>query len=177
MGIFGFFKKDLTGPALRECTGELLTLYSVSNPSQAITFRYVLGVAIISVGILNEISEGKARQAIDKVSDEAYRLVEGLTFRVSEIAMNSEEERVICDRIPDGSLNTKINGGVAFPCLFNLLGPPAVNDIFTKSGGPLGSVGYSVIVLSKLLSRDSKDKFMETTLVVSNLAQKLVKSM
>lgn len=176
MGIFSFFKKDSTGSALQECTDELLKLYSVTTPSQATTFRYVLGVAIISVGILNEISKGTARSAIDKVSDEAYSLVKDLTFRVSEVAMNSGEQQAICERIPDGTLSTKINGGVAFPCLFNLLGPPAVNDIFTKSGGPLGSVGYSAIVLSGLLSRDSKDKFMETTLVISTLAQKLMKS-
>lgn len=167
MGLFNSLfggKKDISH-CIIECRENILKAYGIGSPTDAQLFNATMGIAIASVGMLNEIGGGRLSDLIDKVTDEASSLVANLSFRIEEITNNEEEIDFIISEFPPFAEATKklrTNGGAVFPILFNSKGPALVREIAEHSGGPMGSAGYAAIIVGDLTvgRDDAKDGFM-----------------
>jgi hypothetical protein len=104
-----------------------------------------------------------------------------LSFRINEITADEGDLEEIFSMMPpdmDGDTSIKINGGVAFPALFNSKGPELMREIKDKSTGPMGPTGYASIVVGDLMLGREKSKpyFMQVSLILNEMTQKLLKN-
>ena len=181
MGIFNFFNKESIESIFSNTELSIFKTYGIVNPSSAQKFKCALSLGIATMGILNSVGNGKLNHLLDKVSDLAYDSAKMLSFRINEITTDKNDLDAIFSIMPpdmDGDTDIKINGGVAFPALFNTKGPALMREIMDKSSGPMGPTGYASIVIGDMLigREKSSSYFMQINLILSEMTQKLLKN-
>jgi len=182
MGIFSaILGKQSLGEIINETKNNLFEIYQIKNPTNAETFNAILMITIAGVAMINDVAKGKANFLIDKLSQEAKQLTNSLTFEIREVANSDEEVIAIYEVLPpdmQGDEGLRINGGVAFPSIFNSIGPNFVTEILQNSEGEFGSPGYAGIIIGDaLLGRDeSIPYFAQTVMEMNNLLKKIIKT-
>lgn len=174
--IFGR-KKDLRQIFI-ECRDGILQGYGLKTPTDAQLFNVSLGLAIASVGVLNELGGGRLRDLIDKVTNEARYETTNLSFIIADIAQDQNDIDLIISEFPvfvEATKEMRTNGGAVFPILFNKKGPRLVREIAEHSGGPMGPIGYAAIVIGDLaLGREeSKSAFMHTSMILTGFIKEI----
>jgi hypothetical protein len=115
------------------------------------------------------------------VLDAAYNSTKLLSFKIMEVTTDKDDlDEIFAIMPPDmyGDTSIRINGGVAFPALFNSKGPLLMQEIMDKSSGPMGPTGYAAIVIGDMLLGREKSTpyFMQINLILSKMTQKLLKN-
>jgi hypothetical protein len=184
MGLFGtLFKREKSYEELiYECKEKILNAYAIDSPTQAQQFRTILAIAIAFTGILNDIGEGRLSRVIDELTDTARSMTTNLRFTIEEVAADESEVKLIIAEMPpmaNATRSLKTNGLPVFEILFHSLGPGLVEDIMTKTGGPLGSTGYATVVVGDLVvgREKSKDGFMTVSMHLLETVKEFVKKM
>jgi hypothetical protein len=181
VGIFNIFGKESVESIISKAELSILKTYGIVEPSPAQKFMCSLSLGIAAMGILSTVGKGRLNSLMDEVSDVAYNSTKFLSFRINEITADEADLEEIFSMMPpdmDGDTSIKINGGVAFPALFNSKGPELMREIKDKSTGPMGPTGYASIVVGDLMLGREKSKpyFMQVSLILSEMTQKLVKN-
>jgi hypothetical protein len=181
VGIFNIFGKESVESIILKAELSILKTYGIVEPSPAQKFMCSLSLGIAAMGILSSVGKGRLNSLMDEVSDVAYNSTKFLSFRINEITADEGDLEEIFSMMPpdmDGDTSIKINGGVAFPALFNSKGPELMREIQDKSTGPMGPTGYASIVVGDLMLGREKSKpyFMQVSLILSEMTQKLVKN-
>jgi hypothetical protein len=181
MGIFDIFNKESIETIFSKTELLILKTYGIVNPSPSQKFNCSLSLAIAAMGILNTVGKGSLNHLLDKVSDVAYNSTKMLSFKVNEVAKDKNDLEEIFSMMPpdmDGDTDIRINGGVAFPALFNSKGPVLMHEIMDKSSGPMGPTGYASIIIGDMLvgREKSTPHFMQINLILSEMTQKLLKN-
>jgi hypothetical protein len=181
MGIFNIFGKESVESIISKAELSILKVYGINEPSPAQKFMCSLSLGIAAMGILSTVGKGRLNSLMDEVSDVAYNSTKFLSFRINEITADEDDLEEIFSMMPpdmDGDTSIKINGGVAFPALFNSKGPKLMQEIKNKSTGPMGPTGFASIVIGDLMvgSEESEPYFMDINFILSEMTQKLVKN-
>jgi hypothetical protein len=181
VGIFNIFGKESVESIISKAELSILKTYGIVEPSPAQKFMCSLSLGIAAMGILSTVGKGRLNSLMDEVSDVAYNSTKFLSFRINEITADEGDLEEIFSMMPpdmDGDTSIKINGGVAFPALFNSKGPELMREIKDKSTGPMGPTGYASIVVGDLMLGREKSKpyFMQVSLILNEMTQKLLKN-
>jgi hypothetical protein len=154
----------------------------------------VFGQQAVDQGAVTEVA---LDEHISRVTAQAYQVLQiarigefvkvddgfvaGAEPVLNEITADEADLEEIFSMMPpdmDGDTSIKINGGVAFPALFNSKGPELMREIKDKSTGPMGPTGYASIVVGDLMLGREKSKpyFMQVSLILNEMTQKLLKN-
>ena len=179
--MFGLFKKEKNYEELiTEFSNNLFRGYGIDTPQNKDILNASLGIAIAMTAILNDMGKGSANNIIDEISNAAQKKCNNLTFRIREVAIDSDEIEKIVAEFPsfaNASPDLRTNGNALFPILFNLRGPQLVNDILEHNSGPLGTSGYAMIVIGDMIvgREKSKESFMQHSMLLMDFITKVLK--
>jgi hypothetical protein len=160
----------------------ILAAYKLDNATDAQKFRCLLAISVAFTGILNDLGKGKVNRLIDEVTDATKRMAQNLTFRIRDAAVDDNELQIMLSNfsaVTKVTADLRTNGMTLLPILFNSLGPSAVKDIMTNTGGPMGATGYAAIVVGNFVVGEEKARvgFMEVSMQLMQTTREIIETL
>lgn len=183
MSLFGkiFGSKKSPEQVLEEAKTKFLRIYGISAPTQEAELKTIVGLTIATIGMLNELGQGRLNHAIDQFSEAGRSLAQRLRVRLDEVLDGDDEQNALIALIPHDSSSRaviSVDGGSAFAVIFNMRGPRLVEAICQSSNGPLGSPGYAAVVLGDMVvgRERATGSFISATGAMAELLDEAIKS-
>ena len=187
--LFGSDTKKSISAVITTTQNNIFKIYRVRNPSDALKMKASVYLCISGIASINEVqmssknhklSSSVMKMIIDKIVNDSRKLTEPLSTKVSYLANNEEDLKLILACFPTPiSKNAIINGLAAFDALYLSKAESLIESINERRGDPVGSIRYTALVVQDGVfgGDQSSEHFMEMCVEMGKFGLKLVEAL
>ena len=186
--LFGSSTKKTISAVITNTQDNIFKIYRVRNPSDALKMKASVYLCISGIASINEVqiknhkwSASVMKMIIDKIVNDSRKLTEPLSTKVSDLANNEEDLKLILSFFPIPiPENTILNGLAAFEALYLSKVEPIMESMYERRGGdPAGLIRYRALVVQDGIfgADQSSEHFMEMCMEMGKFELKLVQAL
>jgi hypothetical protein len=184
--LFGSSTKKTISAVITNTQDNIFKIYRVRNPSDALKMKASVYLCISGIASINEVqiknhkwSASVMKMIIDKIVNDSRKLTEPLSTKVSDLANNEEDLKLILSFFPIAiGKNDKLNGLAAFEALYLSKVEPLMESMHERRGDSVGLIRYSALVVQDGIfgADQSSEHFMEMCMEMGKFHLKLAEA-